>query len=197
MRAWILTLLVGTAALACGDPPPTAYPVDVATAEVEAPLGPGDVFELRIYYGDNELKAEYHLGQAGTISVQYIGKVEAAGKKASEVEEEIRARLADGYLRDPIVSLTLTEAASKKISVFGQVAKAGSVPYTDGMTIVDAIAVSGGFTPMAKKNSVQVTRIVGGSKKTFTLPVELIGEGKRPNFEVSPGDVVFVPERLF
>jgi protein involved in polysaccharide export with SLBB domain len=182
----------------CGGPPSATYPVaSEAAAEIEAPLSPGDTFELRIYYGENEVKATYHLGQAGTASVQYIGKVQAAGKKASELEEEIRSRLADGYLREPIVSLSLIEAASKKVSVFGQVSKAGSIPYLEGMTIVDAVAQAGGFTAMAKKNSVQVTRIVGGKKRTFTLPVEAIGEGERANFQIRSGDVVFVPERLF
>jgi protein involved in polysaccharide export with SLBB domain len=183
--------------LACGDPPAAQYPTATETEQVEAPLGAGDVFELHVYYGNNELKATYHLGHAGAISVQYIGKVEAAGRRASDLEEHIRARLADGYLVEPIVSITLVEAASKRVSVFGQVQKAGTIPFIEGMTIVDAIAQSGGFTGMAKKNAVQVTRILDGKKVSFTLPVELIGEGKRPNFEVLAGDVIFVPERLF
>src|SRR5687768_11806383 len=92
---------------ACGDPPSSQYPTAPAVvADVEAPLGPGDVLDLHIYYGDNEIKASYNLGQSGTISVQFIGKVQAAGKRASELEDEIRTRLADGYLRDPIVSVT-------------------------------------------------------------------------------------------
>jgi protein involved in polysaccharide export with SLBB domain len=65
------------------------------------------------------------------------------------------------------------------------------------MTIVEAIAQSGGFAPMARKNYVQVTRSVSGRKETYELPVEAIGEGKRPNFEMMPGDQVFVPERTF
>lgn len=182
---------------ACGDPPASQYPVATTTEQAEAPLGPGDVFELHVYYGSNELTAKYHLSQAGTISVQHIGKVEATGKRASELEEDIRAKLADGYLVDPIVSITLVEAASKRVSVFGQVQKAGTIDFLEGMTIVDAIAQTGGFTGMAKKNAVQVTRVVGGKKVSFTVPVESIGEGKRPNFEVLAGDVIFVPERIF
>ena len=63
------------------------------------------------------------------------------------------------------------------------------------MTIFELIALSGGFSPLARKNLVQVTRTVDGKKQTYEVPVELIGEGKRPNFPMMPGDQVFVPER--
>ena len=164
---------------------------------MEAPLGPGDVFELRIYYGSNELKSTHRLNTSGKISVQFIGTVEAAGKRIAELEKDVQRRLADGYLREPVVSITLMEANSQRVTIYGQVVKASTIPYAAGMTIVEAIAQSGGFSPMAKKNAVQVTRIVSGKKVSFTVPVESIGEGKRPNFAMEPGDTVFVPERLF
>jgi len=183
---------------ACGDPPPSAYPSSaLAPVSMEAPLGPGDVFELRIYYGSNELKSTHRLNTSGKISVQFIGTVEAAGKRIAELEKDVQRRLADGYLREPVVSITLMEANSQRVTIYGQVVKASTIPYAAGMTIVEAIAQSGGFSPMAKKNAVQVTRIVSGKKVSFTVPVESIGEGKRPNFAMEPGDTVFVPERLF
>ena len=185
---------------ACADPPPASYPTGagaVAPASVEAPLGPGDVFELRIYYGSNELKSAQRLNASGKISVQFIGAVDAAGRRVAELEAEIQRRLADGYLRQPVVSITLMEANSQRITVYGQVEKASTIPFVPGMTIVEAIAQTGGFKAMAKKNSVQVTRIVQGKKVSFTVPVDSIGEGKRPNFPMEPGDTVFVPERLF
>jgi polysaccharide biosynthesis/export protein len=187
---------------ACGEPPPSSYPSGgpgtVATpASVEAPLGPGDVFELHIYYGSNELKSSHRLNASGKISVQFIGAVDASGRRVAELESDIQRRLADGYLRQPVVSITLMEANSQRISVYGQVEKASTIPFVPGMTIVEAIAQSGGFKSMAKKNGVQVTRIVQGKKVSFTVPVDSIGEGKRPNFPMEPGDTVFVPERLF
>jgi polysaccharide export outer membrane protein len=192
----IAPLLLG----ACGDPPPSSYPSNaagMAPAAVEAPLGPGDVFELRIYYGSNELKSAHRLNASGKISVQFIGAVDAMGHRVAELEAEIQRRLADGYLRQPVVSITLMEANSQRITVYGQVEKASTIPFVPGMTIVEAIAQTGGFKAMAKKNSVQVTRVVQGKKVSFTVPVDSIGEGKRPNFPMEPGDTVFVPERLF
>jgi polysaccharide biosynthesis/export protein len=200
MKGWTFTiLLVLGLAAACGDPPPASYPTSggPAPTPVEVPLGPGDVFELRIYYGSHELKSTHRMNVSGKISVQYIGTVNATGQRVAELEESIRKRLADGYLREPVVSITLMEANSQRITVYGQVEKASTIPFVSGMTIVEAIAQSGGFRAMAKKNAVQVTRIVDGKKVSFTVPVDAIGEGRRPNFAMEPGDTVFVPERLF
>ena len=129
--------------------------------------------------------------------MQYIGDVVAAGKTVQELQDEIRSKLADGYLRDPVVNISLTEANSTKVSVFGQVQKAGTIHFQPGMSIVDAIAQSGGFTPMAKKNEVQVTRVEKGRKVTYSVPVQAIGEGDRANFTLYAGDVIFVPERWY
>ena len=193
----VFVLVLVTGLVACRDNPPVNYPTVAPIEETEAPLGSGDVLELVVFYGTNENKATYRLGPTGSISVQFIGRVEAAGKTVGVLEEEIRTRLADGYLVDPVVSLTLVEANSRLVSVLGQVQKAGTIKFVPGMTIVDTIAQSGGFTAMARKNLVQVTRIENGKKKTYTLPVESIGEGSRPNFMMAAGDVVFVPERIF
>jgi polysaccharide export outer membrane protein len=192
-----ILLVIAVALAACRDNPPVTYPTAAPVEETEAPLGSGDVLDLVIFYGTKDAKATYRLGPTGSISVPFIGKVDAAGKTLLELQEEIRTRLADGWLVDPVVSLTLVEANSRRVSVIGQVQKAGTIKYVPGMTIVDAIAQVGGFTAMARKNMVQITRLVSGKKVTYTVPVERIGEGNRPNFIMAAGDFVFVPERLF
>jgi protein involved in polysaccharide export with SLBB domain len=190
-------LLLALAFFACADNPPVVYPVVAPFDETKLTLGPGDKLELTIFYGTNESKTAYTLDSSGQMEVRFIGTVSAGGKSLRDVQEEIRSRLADGYLNDPVVSLTLSEINSLKCSVFGQVTKSGTIKFTPGMTIVEAIAQSGGFTPLARKNMVRVTRTVNGKKETYKLPVEMIGEGKRPNFPMAPGDEVFVPERAW
>jgi polysaccharide export outer membrane protein len=191
----VLGLLLALAA--CNDVPPARYPEAAPEQATEANLASGDTIDVQVFWGNHEAKTTYHLGPTGTIMVQHIGEVKADGKKPSELQAEIRDRLADGYLRDPIVALTVMQSTSRRISVFGQVQSASTIPFTEAMTIVDAIAQAGGFTAMAKKNAVQVTRVVGGKKVTYTIGVEAIGEGRRPNFAMEAGDVIFVPERLF
>jgi polysaccharide export outer membrane protein len=190
---WIFMLLF----IACGDNPPVVYPTVAPFDETKLALGAGDKLELTIYYGAQESKSTYSLDSSGRFEVRFIGLVEARGKTAREVQQIIQERLADGYLKDPIVSLTVVEINSLRCAVLGQVARSGSVKFTPGMTITEAIAQSGGFTPLARKNLVRVTRLIEGKKQTYQIPVELIAEGKRPNFPMAPGDEVFVPERAW
>jgi polysaccharide export outer membrane protein len=170
---------------------PTVAPLDLNSLS----LGPGDKLALNVYYGSHSFSAAYTLDNSGEISVQFIGPVIAGGKTVEQVRQEVRKRLADGYLNDPIVSLTVVEINSLTISISGMVLKTGTMKFTPGMTIVDAIAQSGGFTPMARKNMVKVIRTNNGVKQTYKLPVEMMSEGERPSFPMMPGDEVFVPER--
>jgi polysaccharide export outer membrane protein len=192
MRCFLLILGL---LVACHDDPPVVYPTAAPLDLNELSLGAGDKLNLTVYYGSHSINAAYVLDNTGTISVQFIGNVKATGRRVAEIREEIQKRLADGYLNDPIVSLTIAEINSLTVSVSGMVAKTGPLKFTPGMTIVDAIAGSGGFTPMARKNMVKVTRLVNGKKETYKLPVEMMAEGERPTFPMMPGDEVFVPER--
>jgi polysaccharide export outer membrane protein len=192
-RAFVLSWLLVWAA--CGDNPPVVYPTVAPFDDTKLTLGSGDKIELTIFFGSEASKTPYVLDSTGQIEVRFIGSVVASGKTSREVQEEIRTRLADGYLREPVVSLTVVEINSLKCSVFGQVTNSGSVKFTPGMTITEAIAKSGGFTPLARKNLVKVTRTRDGKKEIYKIPVELIATGERPNFPMMPGDEVFVPER--
>lgn len=195
MKAVLLAVAVLLHSTGCGDNPPVVYPTVAPFDDSKLALGPGDKIELTIFYGSEESKADYTLDGSGQMEVRFIGSVEAKGKTARETQEMIRSRLADGYLKDPVVSLTVVEINSLKCSVFGQVGTSGSVKFTPGMTITEAIAKSGGFTPLARKNMVKVIRLVSGKKETYKIPVEMIAAGERPNFPMMPGDEVFVPER--
>lgn len=191
----IAILMTMLAIAACRDNPPVVYPTVAPFDETKLALGPGDKLELTIFYGSEQTKTTYSLDSSGQIEVQFIGSVGALGKTPKSVQDEIRNRLADGYLKDPVVSLVVVEINSLKCAVFGQVATSGSVKFTPGMTITEAIARSGGFTPLARKNMVKVTRVINGKKETYKIPVEMIAAGERPNFPMMPGDEVFVPER--
>jgi polysaccharide export outer membrane protein len=190
-----LPLLVAAGLLlACGDPPPSKYPT-VAYDLRNATLGPGDSFDMRVYPRP-ELGGSFIVAAEGTVTVPLIGQVPVVDKTPREVEDEVRARLANGYLVNPTVTVVVKEYRSKKISVFGQVRAPGTLVFTEGMTIVEAVSRAGGFTGMAKRNAVRVTRS-GEAKVTYIVPVERIGEGGAEDFPMHPGDVVFVPDRFW
>lgn len=197
-RAFLLGLLLVLTTGVAGclhDDPPVTYPTAVKLDESKLVLGPGDKLNLTVYYGAKSITAAYTLDSSGQVSVQFIGNVTAVGKTLSSLRDEIRGRLADGYINDPIVALTIVEINSLTVNVSGMVARTGAIKFTPGMSIVDVIALSGGFTPMARKNMVKVVRVVGNEHATYKLPVEKMSEGERPNFPMLPGDEVYVPER--
>jgi protein involved in polysaccharide export with SLBB domain len=190
-----ILLLIFMFCVGCGDNPPVVYPTVAPFDEAKLALGPADKLDLLVYYGDKQEHVQYTIDDSGEIQVKYIGAVKAVGKTSRQIRDEIRSRLADGYLVDPIVAVTVLEINSQKLLVFGQIARTGMIKFTPGMTITEAIAQSGGFGPMARKNMVKVTRALDGKKEIYKIPVEMIAEGSRPNFPMMPGDEVFVPER--
>jgi len=178
-----------------GAEPPHFTP-DPAVKGVGTTLGVGDVFEVKVF-GEPELSGVYRVSSDGVINFPLVGKVKAEGRSPTELSDALTARLKDGFLRNPQVSIFVKDYNSKKIFVFGEVQKPGTFGYDDDMTIIQAITNAGGFLKTAAKNKVSVTRIEDGVEKRVFLSVEEIGRGKEKNFFMKPGDIVFVPESLF
>ncbi len=170
--------------------------VDPAVLPAAVTLGPGDVIEVKVY-GEPELSGVYVLGRLGDVTFPLCRSVVLGGLSGNGAAEKIRECLQAGFMRDPQVSVIVKEYNSKKVFVFGEVQKPGTFPYEDGMSIVQAITVAGGFTKTASRNSTSVTRRVNGQEVTVKVSVEDIALGKAPNFARDPGDIVYVPESLF
>lgn len=175
--------------------PPTAAAM-AATAMAATALGPGDVFDVRVY-GEPELSGTYQVGADGAVVFPLCQRVEVGGLAPNEAAGRIRACLAEKFMRDPQVSVLVKEYNSKKVFVFGEVQKPGTFTYEDGMSIVQAVTLAGGFTKTAAQNSTSVTRRVDGAEQKIKVTVQDIALGKAPNFTLEPGDIVFVPESLF
>jgi protein involved in polysaccharide export with SLBB domain len=159
-------------------------------------LGVDDVFDVRVV-GEADLTGTYRVAADGTIDFPYVGRMEVVGLRPGQVQEQLTARLKEGYLRDPQISVLVKEWNSRKVNVLGQVGKPGPVAYFPRMTIVDAISAAGGFTVIAAKNSVHLRRERNGKVQTHNYPVADISEGRAPNVVILPGDVLVVGERLF
>jgi protein involved in polysaccharide export with SLBB domain len=178
-----------------GQPPVTPIPEDI-NMPMDTTMGPQDVFDIRVF-GEKELSSTFRVASDGTIDYPLLGTIKVEGMTPTEVADTVEKGLVEReFIKKPQVSVFVKEYNSKKVSVFGQVKKTGMYPYEDGMTVVEALSVAGGFTSMAKKNDTVVIRIIGGEKKRFRVPVEAIGQGRASNFTLRPGDIVFVPERI-
>jgi len=155
------------------------------------------VFDVRVY-GEEDLSSTYRVASDGTIDYPLIGTVNVDGLTPTDITKLLERKLLEGdFLKKPHVSILVKEYNSKKISVFGQVTKPGTFPYEEGMNVVEGISRAGGFTSMARPNDTTVTRVVAGAERRFKVPVEAIGQGRASNFILRPGDIIFVPERIF
>ncbi len=153
-----------------------------AKAETSYFLGPGDIVRIDVF-GDQALSGEHQVNASGEIAVPLIGNVTANGITPDKLKKKIEEQLAE-YMRDPKVSVqTITY---RPVYVVGEVNSPGRYEYEDGMTVINAIAVAGGYTYRAKKESYIIDRKATGESVAATA-----------NSPLLPGDVITVRERYF
>jgi len=160
-----------------------------------AALGSGDIIDIRVYQEDG-LTGTFQVSTEGTIDYPLLATLRVEGMTPSAVAAVVRKGLADGYLRDPYVTVNIKELQSKRVYVLGQVSNPGTFKYEEGMTIIHVITLAGGFTKIARKNDVVVTRTRDSREVRTIVPVDDISEGKARNLMMLPGDIVFVPESI-
>ena len=158
-------------------------------------IAPGDLFEITIF-GEDKLTKEYRVHPDGTIVVPYVERLQVAGLEPQQIEDMITKKLLEKrILKNPQVTLVVKQYASKKVSVIGAVAKPGVVPWTEGIKLVDAISQAGGFSPLADKGRVILTRQVAPKKSaTFQVNVEAIIRGEQPDIPLQAGDSINVEQ---
>lgn len=165
-------------------------------------IGVDDVLKVSVWHNP-DLSVEVPVRPDGRISVPLVGDVEAGGKTPEEVAGVIQDKLKT-YVRDPQVAVILTQLRSheylSRVRVTGAVLKPVSVPYRQGMTVLDAVLEAGGVTEFAAadrtelyhKNSQGVTTAYAVHLDDILKKGEL-----STNYPVQPGDVITVPERAF
>jgi polysaccharide export outer membrane protein len=199
MKIWFTVLLACAVAGCRHQAPapdrPSETPRELSPAAAST-LGPGDVFEVRVFQ-EPDLSGVYRLASDGSINFPLCGHMELGGLSISSATDQFTKCLSAGYLRNPHVSLFIKEYNSKKVFVFGEVQKAGTFQYEDGMNIVQAITLAGGFSSRAARNSTSVIRKTDGADQKIPVAVEDIGLGRADNFLLHPGDIIFVPESMF
>jgi polysaccharide export outer membrane protein len=200
IRARWIGLLVAALVLAtqqgCYDRHPSLSTAGTQGPAAEDRVGVDDVFEVRVY-AEPDLSGNFRVAVDGTVDYPLTGRLSVIGLRGGEIQQLLVAKLKEGFLKNPQITVTVKERNSQKIAVFGQVAKPGQVGYYPNMTIVDAIASAGGFTSIAAKNSVNLRREISGKIETHIYPVADIAEGRSQNVVVLPGDVLVVDERVF
>lgn len=147
-------------------------------------LDTGD--RLRIFvYGQPNLSRAYIVDADGKVSIPLIGNVKARGLTTRQLEGSIRSRLGQSFVKDPQVTVDVQQ--NRPFFILGEVRAAGQFPYVNGMTVEMAVAIAGGYGDRANMRTVRVTRRVDGVSEVIEAA---------PDFELEPGDTVFVHERF-
>ena len=196
-----LMLRVGPVAFAAEPPQSAAPAAPVATTDVYK-IGQDDIIQVSVWRSP-ELSVTVPVRPDGRISVPLVGDVMVAGRTPDQVATDIEGKLAT-YVRDPQVSIILTELRSheylSRVRVTGAVRQPISVPYRQGMTVLDAVLAAGGTTEFASADNTKLFRR-DKSDRLETLPIKLDKLMKRGDLEsnlvLRPGDIVTVPERAF
>ena len=164
-----------------------------------------DQVEIQVF-GEPELAITQRIDGAGQVRIPLLGNQRVAGMSVRETEDFIEGLYVENrILRNPIVTVRVAEYAPREVAVLGAVSRPGTQDFPierNQMDIVEVVSRAGGFTGIARSNAVSVTRIDdNGRERTFTVDVESMITGSRRDgserFNILPGDVIWVRERVF
>ena len=162
-------------------------------------IGVDDMVQVSVW-GSPELGVTAPVRPDGMISVPLLGDVRAGGRTPTEVSADIQTRLAE-YVKSPQVAVILTELRSheylSRVRVTGAVRQPVSIPYRQGMTVLDAVLAAGGVTEFAAPNRSSLYRRSGDGTASYQVNLQqILDHGDlTTNFNVAPGDVITVSER--
>jgi polysaccharide export outer membrane protein len=155
-------------------------------------IGPGDLLRISVFQVPELSFDGVRVDASGNIQLPLIGSVVASNRTSAQLAADIRERLATGYLRDPQVSITVTEAASQKVTVDGSVIKPGVYELQGRTTLLQAVAMAEGPTNTANLRSVAVFRTLNGRRAVAIFDLAAIRNGEAPDPLISGDDVVVV-----
>ena len=148
-------------------------------------LDAGDKLRV-VVYGQEGLTNSYAIDAGGSITMPLIGAVPARGRTPAGLAAEISGKLRNGYIREPSVAVEIE--TYRPFFILGEVAAPGQYPYVPNMSVESAVAIAGGFSPRARRDSVTLTHTDASGSGRFVVPL---------GTSLSPGDTVLVGERWF
>ena len=148
-------------------------------------LGNGDQLRITVF-GQPDLSGQFEVDGTGSISMPLIGQVQALGLTTPELEKHIVSLLEGDYILNPRVSAEVINY--RPFYILGEVNRPGEYPYTSGLTVLNAVAASGGFTYRANKKIVYIKSVDSDEEQAFQLTTSTV---------VRPGDTLRIGERIF
>jgi polysaccharide export outer membrane protein len=164
-----------------------------AVEDGEYRIGPEDVLQIIVWKNDT-LTRNVSVRPDGKISMPLLDDVQAAGRTTRELRELLTKKLAE-YVAAPEVSVVVTDVRSMKVSVIGEVPRPGRYELKSKATVLDVLAMAGGFSQLASRTRIVVLRPDGDKMKRipFNYNKVITAGGETENFYIQPGDIVVVP----
>lgn len=204
LRAFLFCMLFGCSSLLAqtnsltndraNSTPATAASTAPSPHDDTFVIGNDDMLAVNVWK-EPDISRSIPVRSDGKISLPLVGEVQAAGQTPARLEVEIASRLKN-YISEPEVTVIVQQINSQKFNVLGQVAKPGSYVITNSPTVLDAIALAGGFRDFAKKKSIYVLRQNGDGTQTrlpFNYKDVVKGVNAAQNVKLQPRDTVVVP----
>jgi polysaccharide export outer membrane protein len=157
-------------------------------------IGNDDILAINVWK-EPDISRSVPVRSDGNISLPLVGEVQAAGHTPHQLEADIAAKLKN-YISEPEVTVIVQEIKSQKFNVLGMVTRPGAYPLTNSMTVLDAIALAGGFRDFAKQKSIYVLREKpDGTQARLEFNYKDVVKGKNPaqNVRLQPRDTIVVP----
>jgi polysaccharide export outer membrane protein len=198
--ALVLLLMLAGCATAPGSSEAPKFNAD-AQAVTSYHIGVDDQLQITVWHNP-DLSVSVPVRPDGMITVPLIGDVVAGGKTPEEVAAEVKDKL-QAFVRDPQVAVILTELRSheylSRVRVTGAVRTPVSLPYRQGMTVLDAVLAAGGTTEFAALDRTELYRKEGDTTQSYAVQLgNILQQGElKTNYPVQPGDVITVPQRSF
>lgn len=196
-------MLFCSSAIAAGAPSAGAKQVSVSAKAIAVSpqyrIGPGDVLKVFVWQNP-DLSVTVPVLPDGRISTPLDGDMQAVGKTTTELSHDIQKRLAK-YLKDPVVNVMVTSphAALSQVSVIGEIAHPESLPFSTGMTVMNAVLDAGGPTEWAALSDAKIVRKTNTGTKTIHVNLyALLDHGDmKDNLPLKVGDVIVIPTSTF
>ncbi|MEO5823098.1 MAG: polysaccharide biosynthesis/export family protein [Vicinamibacteraceae bacterium] len=174
---------------------PTAAPVRATTptTQPEYRIGSGDKLQINVYK-EADLTQALQVRPDGRITMPLVGDLAAAGQTPMQLQRRLAESLRE-YVSNPVVTVMVVEVAERVIYVMGEVNTPGAVPLKGPMTVLQALAVAGGFKDFANKGGIKVLRKTAGSDRVETIPFSYKDAVRNDAavFYLAEGDTVVVP----
>ncbi|WP_043796953.1 polysaccharide biosynthesis/export family protein [Arenimonas composti] len=156
-------------------------------------VGALDLLQISVFQLD-AMNREVRVNSSGMISLPLIGAVAAGGKTVPELEQEIARRLSEEFLQNPQVSVFVKEYTSQRITVEGAVNKPGIFPITGRTSLLQAVAMSEGLTPLADPSAVVVFRTIDGQRMAALFDLREIRAGNAEDPQVYGDDIIVIDQ---